>query len=143
VGTDRTASGLTPATATTTTTMDRSTAGTTDLGGTYRVGQSGIGVSESGYAGSASDLLEDTSARPDVGATSTGSSQDAKPFIAGPLAAILLPALGAGLLSAFSKAGIPKEHADRYAQGLESNGIVIGVETHPGDESRVRQALNQ
>ncbi len=144
VGTDRTASGLTPATTTTTTTtMDRSTAGTTDLGGTYRAGQSGIGVSESGYAGSASNGLEDTGARPGVGATSTGSVPDAKPFIAGPLATILLPALGAGLLSAFSKAGIPKEYADRYAQGLENNGIVIGVQAHPGDESRVRQALNQ
>ncbi len=127
----------------TTSATDRSTVGTADVGGTYRAGQSGVDVSTARYSGSSSSTLEDTGARTDLPAASSGSTPDAKPFMAGPLAAVLLPALGAGLLSAFSKAGIPKEHADRYAKGLESGGIVVGVEARSGDESRVRQALNQ
>lgn len=92
----------------------------------------------SAYDASVGTDVRDYSARSDV--TSERSS-NVTPFVAGPLAAVLLPALGAGLFSAFSKAGIPKEHAERYAQALESGGIVVGVEARSGDEARVRGIL--
>jgi len=88
--------------------------------------------------GSLGNDVPDYSARSDI---APERSSNVTPFVAGPIAAVLLPALGAGLFSAFSKVGIPKEHAERYTQALESGGIVVGVEARSGDEARVRGVL--
>jgi len=112
---------------------DRTASNTYDASlGSQSTGYSALGNVSGGESGSTGTTTDDSPER----------SGNVKPFVAGPLAAVLLPALGAGLLTAFLKAGIPKEHAERYAQGLESGGIVVGVQARSGDESRVRAVLN-
>ncbi len=64
---------------------------------------------------------------------------------AGALAAVLAGAgaggITGGLIGWLASAGIPDDVAPYYERGLQSGGVVVAVAAHPGDASRVQQAL--
>lgn len=68
-------------------------------------------------------------------------------FIAGPIVAALAGAgAGAatgGIIGALVGAGIPEHRAKVYDAGLQSGGILIGVEAKPGDDSDKLEKLLQ
>ena len=74
-----------------------------------------------------------------------GTGGAALPLVVGPLAAALA-GLGAGaatggIVGALVGAGIPKEKAVMYDQGLERGGIVLGVKARPENREDVRRAF--
>jgi hypothetical protein len=64
---------------------------------------------------------------------------------AGSLAAVLAGAgaggVAGGLIGWLASAGVPDEVAPYYERGLQTGGVVVAVAAHPGDETRVQQAL--
>ena len=84
-----------------------------------------------------------------AGLTATGSIAAivgtgglAAPVVVGPLAAALAGlgagALSGGIIGALIGAGIPKEKATEYEEGLNRGGILLGVHPREGDRDRVR-----
>ena len=85
-----------------------------------------------------------------AGLTATGSLAAivgtgglAAPVVAGPLVAALA-GLGAGaaaggIVGALVGAGIPKEKAVVYGEGLDRGGILLGVNARPDDRDEVRR----
>ena len=74
-----------------------------------------------------------------------GTGGVAAPLVAGPLAAALA-GLGAGataggLIGALVGAGIPKDRAVQYSEGLDRGGILLGVAPRPEDEEEVRSVF--
>ncbi len=74
-----------------------------------------------------------------------GTGGAAVPLVAGPLAAALT-ALGAGaaaggIVGALVGAGIPKEKAVAYDEGLDRGGILLGVNARPENLDDVRRVF--
>lgn len=74
-----------------------------------------------------------------------GTGGAALPLVVGPLAAALA-GLGAGaaaggVVGALVGAGIPKDKAIVYDEGLERGGIVLGVQTRPDNRDEVRRVF--
>jgi hypothetical protein len=74
-----------------------------------------------------------------------GTGGAAIPVVAGPLAAALT-GLGAGaatggIVGALVGAGIPRDKAVVYDEGLKRGGIVLGVATHPENRDEVRRVF--
>ena len=74
-----------------------------------------------------------------------GTGGAAVPLVAGPLAAALT-GLGAGaaaggIVGALVGAGIPKEKAVEYNEGLDRGGILLGVNARPENRDRVRDVF--
>ena len=71
----------------------------------------------------------------------------ALPLVIGPLAAALA-GLGAGaatggIVGALVGAGIPKDKAIAYNEGLERGGIVLGVQARPDNRDEVRRVFDE
>lgn len=76
-----------------------------------------------------------------------GTGGAALPLVVGPLAAALA-GLGAGaatggIVGALVGAGIPKDKAVMYDEGLNRGGIVLGVKTRPENRDDVRRAFDE
>lgn len=60
-------------------------------------------------------------------------------LVAGPLAAALLGAgaggLTGGLIGALVGRGVPKEHAEKYDQGIREGGILVGVDARNDEDA--------
>ena len=74
-----------------------------------------------------------------------GTGGAALPLVVGPLAAALA-GLGAGaaaggVVGALVGAGIPKDKAIVYNEGLERGGIVLGVQARPDNRDQVRRVF--
>jgi hypothetical protein len=74
-----------------------------------------------------------------------GTGGVALPLVVGPLAAALA-GLGAGaaaggVVGALVGAGIPKDKAIVYDEGLSRGGIVLGVQTRPDNRDEVRRVF--
>jgi hypothetical protein len=71
-----------------------------------------------------------------------GTGGLAAPLVVGPLVAALA-GLGAGvatggIVGALVGAGIPKEKAEQYSEGLDRGGILLGVNARPDNRDKVR-----
>jgi hypothetical protein len=68
-------------------------------------------------------------------------------LVGGPLAAFLAGAgtggIAGGLIGWLTGLGISHEVAPYYERGLSEGGVVVAVAAHPGDQVRVRQALEE
>jgi hypothetical protein len=74
-----------------------------------------------------------------------GTGGVAAPLVIGPLAAALA-GLGAGattggVIGALVGAGIPKEKARAYDEGLDKGGVLIGVYARPENREKVREVF--
>ncbi len=75
-----------------------------------------------------------------------GTGGAALPLVVGPLAAALA-GLGAGaatggIVGALVGAGIPKDKAVMYDEGLNRGGIVLGVKSRPDNRDEVRRVFD-
>jgi hypothetical protein len=75
-----------------------------------------------------------------------GTGGAAIPLVAGPLAAALTGlgagAAGGGVVGALVGAGIPRDKAVVYDEGLKRGGIVLGVNVRPDNRDEVRRVFS-